>query len=147
VTPQSLDTPVETGGVRSSQASPVRGTSSDRRSSPPERRPAWLAAPAGAPTYFDGGFAPGLGTSACGLRKVEPAGVTFLSAFGFLDPRLPRRLSPLPMIIHPNCRVAGHVRCSSCGAAGCAGDSGRLRAARSCKRQMHTAPTLRNLRR
>jgi hypothetical protein len=93
-------------------------------------------------TYFDGGFAPGLGASACGLRKVEPAGVTFLSAFGFLASRLPRRLSPLPMVVLP-----ATVRCSSCGAAGCAGESGELRAARSCKRQMHTAPTLRNLRR
>ena len=51
--------------------------------------------------YFDGDFAPGLGASACGLRKVELTGASFLSAFGFLASRLPRCLLPLPMIVHP----------------------------------------------
>jgi hypothetical protein len=51
--------------------------------------------------YFDSDFAPGLGASACGLRKVELTGASFLLAFGFLASRLPRCLLPLPMIVHP----------------------------------------------
>ncbi len=51
--------------------------------------------------YFEGDFVPGLGASACGLRKVELTGASFLSAFGFLASRLPRCLLPLPMIVHP----------------------------------------------
>jgi hypothetical protein len=60
--------------------------------------------------YFDGDFAPGLGPSACGLRKVEVLGASFLSAFGFLASRLPRCLLPLAMIVHPYCGAAGRYR-------------------------------------
>jgi len=81
-----------------------------------ERRRAWFAARMGAPACYDGGFAPSLGASARGLRKVELTGATFLSAFGFLPSRLPRCLSPMPMIVHPTL-VLHTARCSSCGAA------------------------------
>ncbi len=50
--------------------------------------------------YLPGALGTGLRASACGFRNPALAGSTFLLALGFLASRLPRCLSPLPMVLH-----------------------------------------------